>query len=106
MLVLLVKTRDPFGASVAMWWFGENFLDIAPYINDANRLVLPLLGGNTGQTAPYGFHDWEYILTEAGIVGHAQTIANISFIIGAFTMLTALCWAGYILYQQYLHVEK
>ena len=33
--VLLVQTRDPFGASAALWWFGENFLDIAPYINDA-----------------------------------------------------------------------
>ena len=32
--VLLVKTRDPFGASVALWWVGENFLDIAPYMNE------------------------------------------------------------------------
>ena len=106
MLVLLVKTRDPFGASVAMWWFGENFLDIAPYINDANRLVLPLLGGNTGQTAPYGFHDWEYILTEAGIVDHAQTIAGGSFVIGSVIMLISYSWAGYNLYQQYQHLEK
>ena len=106
MLVLLVKTRDPFGASVAMWWFGENFLDIAPYINDANRLVLPLLGGNTGQTAPYGFHDWEYILTEAGIVSHAQTIAGVSFVIGSVILLISFSWAGYNLYQQYRHLEK
>lgn len=47
--VLLVKTRDPFGASVALWWLSENFMDIAPYINDARALELPLLGGVTGK---------------------------------------------------------
>ena len=30
---------------------------------------LPLLGGNTGETTPYGFHDWEYLMTEAGKLG-------------------------------------
>lgn len=55
--VLLLKTRDPFGASVALWWVGENFLDIAPYMNDARAGRLPLLGGNFGHSAPYGFHD-------------------------------------------------
>ena len=44
-LALLLQTRDPFGASVALWWFGENFFDIAPYINDARAGQLPLLGG-------------------------------------------------------------
>jgi len=39
--VLLLKTRDAFGASVCAWWFGENFLDIAPYINDARAGTMP-----------------------------------------------------------------
>ena len=106
MAAFLFKTRDTFGASVALWWFGENFLDIAPYINDANRLVLPLLGGNTGQTAPYGFHDWEYILTESGIVDHAQAIAGVCFVAGAIIMLISFSWAGYVLYRQYRNLDR
>jgi len=58
-VVFLLQTRDTFAASVGLWWFGENFLDIAPYIGDARAAVLPLLGGNTGHSSPYGFHDWE-----------------------------------------------
>lgn len=50
--VLLVKPRDPFGTSVALWWFGEIFLDIALYMNDARAAQLPLLGGNFGHSAP------------------------------------------------------
>src|ERR1019366_377248 len=31
---LLWQTGDPFGAAVAIWWAGENLLDVAPYIDD------------------------------------------------------------------------
>lgn len=104
--VLLFQTRDPFGASVALWWFGENFLDIAPYINDASRGVLPLIGGNTGRHAPYGFHDWEYLLTESGLIRFDHQIAVASHLIGSLIMLLAVAWAAWLLYRDYLGLKK
>jgi hypothetical protein len=104
--VLLVKTRDPFGASVALWWFGENFLDIAPYINDARAGQLPLLGGNYGHSAPYGFHDWEYLLTETGLLHLDRTLAAWSHFLGAFIMVAALFWGGALLYRQLLRMGE
>ena len=98
---LLIKTRDPFGASVALWWFGENFLDIAPYMNDARAGDLPLVGGNFGHSSPYGFHDWEYLLTESGLLKYDHILANLSFFIGSVIMLVSLVWAGLLLWQQY-----
>lgn len=95
--VLLVKTRDPFGAGICLWWFGENFLDIAPYINDARAGVLPLLGGNFGHSAPYGFHDWEYLLNESGMLVYDHTIARASAMAGSLLMLLALAWMAGIL---------
>jgi len=97
--VLLLKTRDPFGASVALWWFGENFLDIAPYINDAREGDLPLLGGNFGHSSPYGFHDWEYILNEAGLLHMDRALARLSHLTGSLVMLTALGWGGLLIYR-------
>jgi hypothetical protein len=99
--VLLVKTRDPFGAAVCLWWLGENFMDLAPYINDARALQLPLLGGNTGASAPYGFHDWEFILTETGLLRFDHTLAQLSIALGIFSMLLALAWGGYLLFKQH-----
>src|SRR5207237_1098072 len=61
----LWHTRDGFGAAVAIWWAGENLIDLAPYINDARDLQLVLLGGKTG-TEVEG-HDWEYLLNEMGL---------------------------------------
>jgi hypothetical protein len=103
--VFLVSTRDPFAASLAFWWFGENFLDLAPYINDARRLVLPLLGGNTGRTSPYGFHDWEFILKEAGLIRYDRALALFAHKLGIAVMIAAVVWAAYILYKQFRNLD-
>jgi len=94
MLTLLLKTRDPFGAAVCFWWFGENFLDVAPYIDDARAGNLPLLGGNFGHASPYGFHDWEYLLTETGLLGHDHVLAMASHVAGSLLMILAVLWGG------------
>jgi hypothetical protein len=98
--VLLLKTRDPFGASVALWWFGENFLDIAPYMNDARAGQLPLLGGNFGHSAPYGFHDWQYLLTESGLLQYDHILAKAAFLMGSIIMLLSLLWEGFLLLKR------
>jgi hypothetical protein len=98
-VVLLLKTRDPFGASVALWWFGENFIDMAPYINDARSLELMLLGGVTGKERP-GFHDWENILGTLGLLPYDHIIAHSVMWFGLICMLSACSWAGYLLFME------
>ena len=105
LLVLLMKTKDPFGASVSLWWFGENFLDMAPYINDARNQELLLLGGITGREADYGYHDWEFILNEVGLLRYDHTLAYISHSLGIVLMLLSFAWAGYVLFKQYRHLD-
>ncbi|NOZ13578.1 MAG: zinc ribbon domain-containing protein [Acidobacteria bacterium] len=100
-LVLLFKTRDPFGGVVTFWWFGENFLDLAPYINDARSLVMPLVGGSTGRTAPYGFHDWQFILTETGLLKYDHFLARTMWLAGTIIMLCAVFWCFFLLLAQY-----
>lgn len=100
LVVLLLKTRDAFGAAVCLWWFGENFLDIAPYINDARAGVLPLVGGNFGESSPYGFHDWEYLLTETGLLHYDHLLAKLAHGFGALVMTLAVCWGGYLVCRQ------
>jgi hypothetical protein len=106
LIVFIVKTRDPFAASFSMWWLGVNFMDIAPYINDARSRTLPLLGGNTGRTSPYGFHDWEFILRESGLIKYDHLLANFSYKIGTVLMMCAFLWGGYILFKQYKKLNQ
>jgi hypothetical protein len=100
LLVFLFKTRDPFGAAVSLWWFGENFIDLAPYINDARDLKLMLLGGVTGRDAP-GFHDWQYILGKLGLLQYDHFLAGTSHLTGALLMTCAVAWGGLLCLKQF-----
>lgn len=100
MVFLVFKTKDPFGGAMTFWWFGENFLDMAPYINDAKSLSLPLLGGNFGYSSPYGFHDWEFILKELGLIEFDTLFARISFFTGCTIMIISYTWAFVLLVRQ------
>jgi hypothetical protein len=104
--VFLIKTRDTFAASFTLWWTGQNFMDLAPYINDARSLTLPLLGGNTGRTSPYGFHDWEFILQETKLLRYDHVLAKLVDICGTFLMILAFVWGGYILFKQYKNLFR
>jgi hypothetical protein len=101
LVAFLFQTRDTFAASVALWWFGENLMDIAPYINDAQTLKLTLIGGFTGREMEYGFHDWEFILQEAGWLRYSHVFATTAHALGALVMLLAVSWGGYLMLKQY-----
>ena len=106
LVVFLIKTRDTFAASFTLWWTGQNFMDLAPYINDARSLTLPLLGGNTGRTSPYGFHDWEFILQETKLLRYDRVLANLADTFGTLLMICAFVWGAYILLKQYKNLKE
>lgn len=106
LLTLLLKQRDPYGASVCLWWIGENFLDIAPYVDDARRLSLPLVGGNFGHSSPYGFHDWEFILTETGLLARDHAIAGGFKGLGICLMTAAIAWGAHSIFEKHIKPIK
>ena len=98
-IALLRTNDDTFGASLCLWWFGQNFLDIAPYMADARAGELPLLGGNRGKSSPYGFHDWEFILGETGLLAWDRVLATITLNGGRLIMLAAMAWGAWLLWR-------
>lgn len=95
----LIKTRDPFGASVALWWTAESLMDVAPYINDARDMELMLLGGVTGKETDS--HDWNNLLTMTGLLQWDHRLAHLTYNIGILLMLVSFAWGGVILARHY-----
>lgn len=95
----LIKTRDPFGAAVALWWTAESMMDIAPYINDARALDLMLIGGVTGKETDG--HDWNNILTMLNLLEWDHRLAHLTYNIGILLMLSSLLWGGTLLLCHY-----
>jgi hypothetical protein len=103
MSALLITSRNTFGASASLWWVGQSFMDIAPYINDSRALKLILIGGVTGREVDG--HDWENILGTLGWQQYDHGIANFSYAIGIILMIISFIWGGYILYWQFKKVD-
>ena len=94
-LVFVFKQKDTFAGSITLWWCGQSFIDVSPYIADAQYRSLPLVGGGGEES-----HDWGNLLTMLDALEHAPAVANASFTFGSFIILVALAWGGWILKLQ------
>lgn len=94
-LVFLVQHHNPFAASLMLWWCGQNFIDLSPYIADATYRGLPLISG-MGEDS----HDWGNLLTILGWLNQAHRLAQISFYLGSCLMVLSFCWGAILLNRQ------
>lgn len=99
--VFMWKQRDNFAASIMLWWCGQNFIDVSPYIDDANYRMLPLVGGGGEES-----HDWGNLLTMLNALEKTHTISHTSFWIGAIIMVAALLWSAALLIKQKQHIKQ
>jgi endogenous inhibitor of DNA gyrase (YacG/DUF329 family) len=104
-LVFLLKERNTFGAASGLWWTGQNFMDVAPYINDARARQIPLLGGGDGSDRP-AMHDWYNILTDLGILNSDHFLAGVVDGIGVLLMSLSFVWGAWVLRRQYQCMKK
>ena len=95
-----VYHRNVFGGAVGLWWLGESFLDLAPYVDDARAGQLLLLGGVTGSEVE-DYHDWEVILRQLGWLQSDHSIARMAHDVGMALILLSFAWGGYILCRQF-----
>lgn len=88
------KYRDNFAAAIMLWWCGQNFIDISPYIQDAEYRAMPLIMG-MGEEA----HDWGNLLSMMGQIEMCYAYAKVSFGIGTILMVAGISWGAYLLYK-------
>lgn len=103
MATFTLKTRDLYAAAVALWWAGENLVDMAPYVSDARALQLVLLGGHTG--AEVEGHDWEAILGALGWLPYDVALGRACHRVGVLVMAGAIVWGGWVLREQYRRIR-
>lgn len=75
-----VRREDWNGSLFSFFWFGENLINVSYYISDAEKQILPLIGG--------GGHDWNYLLGRMNLLSSAEVLGSITFYLGACVILT------------------
>ena len=63
------RRGERLGAAVCLWWVAVNCWNIAVYVADSRTLELELVGG--------GEHDWNFLLSEVGLLRSDQGIARV-----------------------------
>ena len=82
-----------YSAGIVLFWVGQSALNVFVYANDAVVMQLVLTSGMTGSEG--SFHDWNYLLTETGLINSTRTVANIIRLLGTLTIIAAGIWAVY-----------
>jgi hypothetical protein len=87
------RRAEAFGAAMAGIWVFQNFFNIARYMADARRQMLPLLGG--------GEHDWTEILGRWGLLEVDRTLAGLISIAGLIGVVFCAGWALLCWYREH-----
>ena len=81
-VVALWRAGDRQGATVPLWWLGQNCWNISVYVRDARTQALPLVGG--------GEHDWALLLDQWGWLERDQALGGAIYLLGVLLYLTAV----------------
>jgi hypothetical protein len=92
-----IWNKKNYSAAIVLFWVGQSILNVFVYANDAVVMQLVLTSGMTGSEG--SFHDWNYLLTETGLINSTRTAANILRLLGTLTILAA--GIGAIYYSVY-----
>src|SRR5436190_7982279 len=89
-----VWQRSYYSAAIVLLWVGQSILNVWVYAADAVVMQLVLTSGFTGSEG--SFHDWNYLLTETGLINSTKTVAGIIRFFGTVTIVIAGASAVYL----------
>lgn len=87
-LYFFVYKQEFFSGSILLFWVGFNFVNVSIYMGDAILMNLPLLGGDGV------IHDWNYLLSQIGVLAKTATLADVTYNIGVFILVAAAIFSA------------
>jgi hypothetical protein len=102
-MVYFIWNEKYYSAAVVLFWVGQSILNVYVYAADAIVMQLVLTSGMTGSEG--SFHDWNYLLTETGLIGSTKTIAGIIRLAGALVIISAGVISAYYAFHPSDEIE-
>jgi hypothetical protein len=79
--------RKFYSAAIVLFWVGQSVLNVFVYAADSVSMQIVLTSGLTGSEG--SFHDWNYLLTETGLINSTKTVAGAIRFLGTLTIIAA-----------------
>ena len=96
--IYFASLRQPAATAFCVYFFFEEFLDVAVYMADARAHDLPLVTVGDPGDNPVD-HDWTYLFTRFGLLQHDRQIAAIMRFIGWVGMVAVIAWLAWRWHQ-------
>lgn len=90
-MLYFLYQRQFFSTGFAIFWFGDNLINISVYIKDARTMLLPMINE--------GGHDWNFILGKTNWLPYDQLIGNGVYLLGVVSVLAGLVLCFYVWYS-------
>lgn len=84
-------TKQFYACAFAIFWLGNNFINVSVYARDAQIRVLPLLGGDSSG------HDWFWLLSTTGLLEKSDFVASIIWSLGAVSLFASISFYLYLI---------
>jgi len=81
--------RDRFAVIVTFAWAAESLNNVSVYVGDAQRMILPLFNDDGSGAG----HDWHNLLSETGLLGSTDAIAQFVHALSVLMFTGALALA-------------
>jgi hypothetical protein len=86
--------RQPYSATVTLFWVAQSLFNVSVYVKDARTRVLPLLGDDISA------HDWHNILGRLHLLNWDQVIGNLVYTLGLFALAASILGGFYFSRKQ------
>ena len=99
-LFCFLRQRDYFGIAITLDWLASNFFNISAYVGsstDVEWVAMVTVFHGDGEI----IHDWNYLLTDLGILGYYHSISNFFLILGWTAISAAILFGGYIIWLMF-----
>ncbi len=93
---LFWKQRERLGVAVCGGWLAISLARMAWYMADARALELDLVSFSPDASG----HDWNYLFTSLGLIGHDTAIAGLVRLLGWLMLLAGTLWGLRELWQR------
>ncbi len=76
--------REFYSSGIVIMWMGQSMVEVSVYMGDAQRMILPLLGGDAVE------HDWNTLFTMLGVLNYTDQIANATYFAALLIVLAGI----------------
>lgn len=94
--IYFIVREEFFSSTVALFWVGQNLLNISVYVKDAAAMELPLVNIGGGE----GIHDWNWLLLKCNLLRHDQLIGTVVYVQGVLVMVVAVALGFYFSFER------